>query len=1396
MARRSNAGAAEGTPRRSRRRWVWRGVVGAGLLLVLVAGAAVALTQTALLKAIVLPRLGEALRVEAGAQSVVLDADGSVLIRRLELRNAEIEGPARELLAIDRVRARVAWGALLRGELVLRDLELERPMGRISIEQRSGALNVAPLFASTGDTGRATIPSVRLQDAMIQFGEHDGDGFTLLKSVAFDGELRRRAGEGFDITLVEHRDSGVTAPLVVQGGLDAQRVELELERVALEDFPSESIPTSIREGFRLLDLQGAVSGATLTYAPAEGVAVEIALADVAITLPFDREGNLARTGDMPRMTQVTGALAMSRGGFSASLSGMLEDLPYDVTLDYRGTTMESPFRATLATDDFVLSEHPRLLPYIPAEIEEALRAFSSPTATIDAEVTLSRGLAEWADPDRVVIEGGFARFEKGFASLDQFPYPFSDIEGLILFDGDAAEIREARGVASSGAELRMRGEIAPLNNRPAIHLEFELRDLPIDEALRAAAPEDRRWLVEEIFSLWRLGQLRERGLVGGEGPEVELGGNVDIRAVVDLAGAGEQPWVEATVSAGRLVALPQKFAVPLVAEDVVLRATPLGAQLEGGTFRTIEGQEVTITAHLDLSEPRREGVDPVPTVVVGAQDVRPTPLVLNAIAQAGEPREPRADLESMLLGLNASGEFDVEIRVGARADGSAGFDALATFEGVSVRPAAGGGDGVLISGVRGEVHASERLIGVDATAREPAPLRVRTRVQTASDAANPFRVEVLGERVDLAMPFASIVGVFSGRGAEELRRLSEAHRPEGSSDVAVRVWRNAGERDAHVEVALASAAHAAFDHEPGRVGVDDLQGQVRYSPDWGVRFDAAAADLAVGGRPAGRVGLDGGWPLGIASSADVVVPPLDVTLERTPVDHPLANWLAQLRLGEVSVRQMQEVLTGGRFDLEATISHLPGGGHRVVGSIRPDRLRIRRGERELVLREVEGGVDLGPGGAVSEELRGRIGGWDVTLQGVVEPLEDGGFAVTGSLLASGPALDEDAWALLPVAVSDIARAIDLRAPGVVELSIPDLSMELAPDGEVRSVAAAGRTTLSAASADVGVRLEEMAGTLHFRYEREGVGAPPEFLVELEAPSLLASGLRLHDPSAEIASTGERGRVWIRTFEARTHDGRLVGHAMLDGPRDASEAPWRYSASVRMSDVRVAPALEELRGVADGGSAGAVEPPLRDGSRGLLSGEVSLAGVIGDRSSRRGRGSAQVGQGHVLDLPLLMPLLEVANLQLPSSAPVDLAMAEFFVEGERVTFEELSAFAGGVEIYGFGTLELTDYKLDLRFASRAVRPIPVLGQLVEGLKNELVGLRVEGTLQRPAVVPETLRGTRALLSRLVGAPASVEEQEMARIERELSNRRERVRRASERMRRLAATAPESPAGDGD
>jgi hypothetical protein len=259
-----------------------------------------------------------------------------------------------------------------------------------------------------------------------------------------------------------------------------------------------------------------------------------------------------------------------------------------------------------------------------------------------------------------------------------------------------------------------------------------------------------------------------------------------------------------------------------------------------------------------------------------------------------------------------------------------------------------------------------------------------------------------------------------------------------------------------------------------------------------------------------------------------------------------------------------------------------------------------------------------------------------------------------------------------------------------------------------------KITAPSASLDVGVPLTDvdgavlLAGTVRKGELSELTGAIDANTLKLAG----RPGSKLH---ADMNKPADRDHLAIGPITGELADGEIAGDVALDYPDDG---PSRYAMNLQLrnADVKLIAAETE-----------------QDIS-GRVTARLALEGNWSDASARRGRGDVRVEGKEMYKIPLVLGLLQITNLALPISSPFNQAEASYGVEGQRITFESISLRSNQMLMTGNGVLDFGTKTVRMTFTtgSPAWTKLPIVGELLNTAKNELLQIHVTGKLQEPKV----------------------------------------------------------------
>lgn len=648
----------------------------------------------------------------------------------------------------------------------------------------------------------------------------------------------------------------------------------------------------------------------------------------------------------------------------------------------------------------------------------------------------------------------------------------------------------------------------------------------------------------------------------------------------------------------------------------------------------------------------------------------------------------------------------------------------------------------------------------------------------AAESVRPIiSATVVLPRADLGIPAAPIVGLFDANAASKLSDLRARHNPEGRVGVTTTIDGTLGPdfaRTADIRVALTDLDRVDFDYNRLRLSATSSTGAATVvlgeSPR--VTFDGFTMDLETvdaGARtPAGRLGVLAPVEIGEAFATT----PLDITLEGGRFESPLTRRSIERLPSLVAIGETYQPT--GRFDLALTRD----AEGVYAGRLLPGQVGVT----------TERGTIGFPGAEGAIVFAGKRGTFDaITLRSPEATLDvegswaigDDGTVINLRLDAASQGLPEPMLGLAPQTIGEIFDTLEIGVAGETRIEGLALSMKAVPGGLFEDVTARGTARFSDASLAIGLPVTELSGVVGFSASRPDPKIPARFELDIDADRARFKGLRVTNARATVLSGTEPGSVLIPDFAADAHGGRVTASVRISPPapsESAAPGPRRYWTDLQVAEIRMAPLLEDVRVEPDRALADEVRDEVRAGlesadpahadeieasiwdqrdnrSRGLLSASLSFSGTVGTPLGRRGRGRVIAGGGPVVQLPLLTRLIEASNLQIPAGDDLGLAYANLLIDGGRVVLEDFAVLSSRVELLGAGDLTLPGGELDLRVRSRSLNRVPVLTDVVESLRDELISTRISGTIAAPEVVPVAFEETRRVLDSLMGGGPS-------------------------------------------
>lgn len=1358
---------------------------------VLVGGAI--LSQTPVMRAIVLPRLQAELRCDVTCGSVRMSPGGTIVVNDIEMRVPGVSGPEGMFLRAPSLRIRLSWwGLLTGGGGGAHEITLIEPVVRLSMGADQ-QLNVAPLAKERKPGGR--MPNVTVVRGTLELGEHGQEGakeYQVLDSMRLAGSLIQKAPASpvYLLSLMELKDvESSTGKLErdspgmrVTGEIDSDRLagKVALRDVNLSEWGRKTAPTPVRELWKTLAISGSIPRAEMSYDPDAGPSAEFALDGVTMNIPVpervDKVGAQVPAG-LLAMRGVTGTIRFDTGlggGLSAELEGSVEELPCKVVLKMAELSADSALECRIIADRFKLVDRPDLLPLAPHIVRVLVQLFSSPTAEVNARVSVARGPPTSEGPAEFSVSG-LVEFEKGRGEFELFTYPMTDVSGTITFNDKEVEITRIVAKSPTTAKLLASGRIWPPKDIAAVDVMVNVVDIPLDELFEQSLPANRRRVFAEVFDREAYKRLVSEGVVarsgeggtgGGEGKKAfELGGLASMTIHV-TSEMGENTGFETDIvlRAPKAMVLPKHWPYPCEARNVTVHATDTYTEFDAPELVGLSGATGSARGRVTY-----QGDWYDPDIRVQCAGVPIDPYLLFALPTSAVPAsEGSLTAGDLVRRLGFRGQVEGEATVGSLVGGGIGYTIEARTEGSGLvaEPGAVERDdgtregGFPLTGISGVMRLTESGLRLEevkgtigggaagATGRFEMELAASAPAIDASTPPIPEEMKdklsarIRFEDLDLTLPIEKLVGAVAPAQGARLAFLRASRRPTGLIDGSVAVSRTKEGDGYDYTAGLTRIRGLSIDALGGRLMMGDAEGSVALTFA-SAEFEDVRARLLYEGEAAGELELHGRLALQENGASD-----LDAQLTGTRIESKFIRAAvgafeprAALLLDEMKV---VGVVDAGITMRGSGMGVMGGGGGTRLGSagtemrvwIEPSSAAFMSRGTEVRFDEMTGRLLIDPTSVRAERLRGRAASWGFEADGQVKRAPGQSSVPRGAELTvslDGEGLTEDFRSILPVEVDESLRAMALTMGGRFALEGGRLTLD-SIDGSA-GFAFVGEASFEKVGLTTAAPVTGLSGRASIDVTKGPSDRKPRVNVALRADEFNVFGVRMTEGQASIRGGGGDGDSYlIPMIRARTHDGVMTARGSIT--TDGSNAKW-YDVSVDLSGIAFGSLLKDF--ASDEPVSGEVE------DRGVLDGSIAMNGKIGDAASRRGRGLLRVsGSGDVVKLPLMLPLLELSNLQPPFGEPLNFASARVHIEGDRAVFDEIAVESDSLAIVGEGEARLSDSSLDLRFRTRAGRRIPILTDILETLRDEVVTTRVTGTLAQPEVKAEGLTATRKML----------------------------------------------------
>ncbi len=148
--------------------------------------------------------------------------------------------------------------------------------------------------------------------------------------------------------------------------------------------------------------------------------------------------------------------------------------------------------------------------------------------------------------------------------------------------------------------------------------------------------------------------------------------------------------------------------------------------------------------------------------------------------------------------------------------------------------------------------------------------------------------------------------------------------------------------------------------------------------------------------------------------------------------------------------------------------------------------------------------------------------------------------------------------------------------------------------------------------------------------------------------------------------------------------------------------------------------------------------------------IQLTGNDLGSHAMQGKGYVSLRNAKIYELPIMLALLKVLRIRGPDRTAFDSGDVEFEIQGDQIDFNRIELNGDSVSLIGLGNMNL-DLEIDLDFYTVVGRNrlfIPILTQLYRAGSQQVLWVKVDGTLENPQTSREVLPGLNDGLKQLL------------------------------------------------
>jgi hypothetical protein len=394
-------------------------------------------------------------------------------------------------------------------------------------------------------------------------------------------------------------------------------------------------------------------------------------------------------------------------------------------------------------------------------------------------------------------------------------------------------------------------------------------------------------------------------------------------------------------------------------------------------------------------------------------------------------------------------------------------------------------------------------------------------------------------------------------------------------------------------------------------------------------------------------------------------------------------------------------------------------------TLHPSKLAVTLKSLPYKLTDLSGTIAVTPAGATLTNVMGKHGVATLAISGTGD-----GNAWNLQVMGRDVPVDQELKSALPPGLTKLITAMNLRGKLSFDFAKVNYRPAAKPnaDGDLDLV---GGIWFADAAMDLGVPITEVNGLLKLDAGIRS-GKLAGLKGRMQAASLKVADRPAKDFYCELFKPEKQDVMRLDKIQGGLAGGELAGQVDV-AFADTSSSRFALGLVLRNADITSLTGEKDIHG--------------------QLTASLALEGSWDDPNSRRGRGDVSVAGRDMYQIPLMLGLMQITNLSLPISSPFSEGNARYSVEGQKITFEQIELSASNMIMRGSGSLNFDTKKVKMTFVTDNPNwpKLPLVNEILQGAKHELLQIHVNGTVQEPKVsgslmstfsttIDEVLRGS--------------------------------------------------------